>query len=244
MQSLEKLRKEELALVSSYFLPDFSLLEIGGGSGYQASLLTKMGLNVKSIDVSDTTHPNKFYDVEIYNGTKIPYPDSSFDIVFSSNVLEHVKDINLMNSEILRVLKPSGIVIHILPTPIWRFWTSVSHYIYICIRILRINKSASSGNVPSIKVKFRQLGLLSIINKALLPGPHGEYSSALSELWYFSSGRWCKVFKNSGFNIQKVFSLGIFYTGYSIMPFLSIKNRKKIAKLLGSSTNVYIMKKA
>lgn len=41
-------------------------------------------------------------------GEAIPYPNDDFDIVYSSNVLEHVADPAKVVSEIVRVLKPGG----------------------------------------------------------------------------------------------------------------------------------------
>lgn len=39
---------------------------------------------------------------------KIPLPDSSFDFIHSNQVIEHVSDIDLFASEIMRLLKPGG----------------------------------------------------------------------------------------------------------------------------------------
>ena len=45
----------------------------------------------------------------------IPYPDSSFDLVFASHVLEYVKDDRQAIQEIKRVLRPGGLAF--LPVP-------------------------------------------------------------------------------------------------------------------------------
>ena len=41
-------------------------------------------------------------------GEAIPFPDSHFDVVYSSNVLEHVNDPAKVITEMVRVLKPGG----------------------------------------------------------------------------------------------------------------------------------------
>lgn len=46
----------------------------------------------------------------------LPFPDASYDVVYASHVLEHVKDDRLALSEIRRVLAPGGVAI--LPIPI------------------------------------------------------------------------------------------------------------------------------
>ena len=81
-----------------------------------------------------------------------------------------------------------------------------------------------------------------MIRRALLAGPHGEYPSALLEMYYFSKPRWTKVFRDAGFEIVRVVKSGIFYTGYELLPGLSLESRKKMAKVLGSATYVYILR--
>jgi len=50
------------------------------------------------------------------NISNIPFPDNSFDLVFASHVLEHVKHDMKALHEVYRVLKPQGIAV--LPVPI------------------------------------------------------------------------------------------------------------------------------
>jgi SAM-dependent methyltransferase len=48
-------------------------------------------------------------------GEAIPFPDERFDIVYSSNVLEHVNDPPKVIAEIIRVLKPGGYAQIVVP---------------------------------------------------------------------------------------------------------------------------------
>ena len=68
----------------------------------------------------------RIWPVTDYDGKKIPYEDNTFNIVFSSNALEHIPHIYEFQKEIHRVLKPDGLVIHILPSSSWRMWTNVT----------------------------------------------------------------------------------------------------------------------
>lgn len=47
---------------------------------------------------------------------KLPFPDNSYDFVFASHVLEHIRDDEGAIAELRRILKPNGIAI--LPVPI------------------------------------------------------------------------------------------------------------------------------
>ena len=99
--------------------------------------LASEGFVVEAIDLEQNPYAkNLVYNVISYDGKNIPFPDEYFDVVFSSNVLEHIAHIDQFLLEIKRVLKSNGIAIHILPTGSWRFWTNLSHYLYIIKAIL------------------------------------------------------------------------------------------------------------
>jgi SAM-dependent methyltransferase len=48
-------------------------------------------------------------------GEQIPFDDNFFDIVYSSNVLEHVQDPPKVIAEAVRVLKPGGVMVCVVP---------------------------------------------------------------------------------------------------------------------------------
>lgn len=68
---------------------------------------------------------NKKVRVVTYNGVKIPFPDNSFDIVTSIEVIEHTDKPEVMLKEIRRVLKPDGIL-HITTANKW--WPIEPHF--------------------------------------------------------------------------------------------------------------------
>jgi len=106
MVNLSVLREAEFACVKQYFWPGIKVLEIGGGNGYQASLIAALGAYVESIDVVVSPAGGEaFYPVRIYDGITLPFSADSFDLIFSSNVLEHVSHLDQMLAEFHRVLK-------------------------------------------------------------------------------------------------------------------------------------------
>ncbi len=48
------------------------------------------------------------------------FEDGSFDLVFSSNMLEHIPDLPRCLNECKRVLHPEGVMIHMLPSRSWK----------------------------------------------------------------------------------------------------------------------------
>ena len=81
---------------------DIKILDFGCGSGIYVTILLLMGYkNSKGVDIvkkfnNQVIKNLKFSEqtFELIDG-KLPYPDKTFDLINSSQVLEHVKDIDL-----------------------------------------------------------------------------------------------------------------------------------------------------
>lgn len=244
--NLEKLRRAELDSVKSYFKPGMRVLELGGGNGYQASLIASWGCEVSSIDLpGEAAWQKTYYPVQDYDGKNIPFESGNFDLVFSSNVLEHIQHLDDILVEIRRVLKPKGLAIHILPSSTWRFWSSLAHYFYILKRLLKLQSSVlGMEKPPSVKEKLDQKGTAYVISRILLAGAHGEYPNALSELYYFSKYRWLQVFQRNEFNIVEVSGNNLFYTGYALFPNLPLATRQTMSRWMGYACHIFVMKAA
>lgn len=242
---IEKLRQLELDSVKSWFAPSQRVLEIGGGNGYQAKLISSWGCDIVSIDIPERPHwPVTYFDVQNYDGVNIPFPDNSFDLVFSSNVLEHVPRQNLpkLLQEMRRVMRqPNALALQILPSAAWRFWNNFAHYLYLVKYVSGYGKSAMMPTIPSRDEALKKYSLPYLMKQALIPSPHGEYPNALSELYFFSQRRWVKEFSQAGFNTQQVISTEVFYTGYGLAQDVSVENRRWLSQFLGTSTYAYLL---
>jgi ubiquinone/menaquinone biosynthesis C-methylase UbiE len=211
---LNQLRRAEIEMVRHWFTPGMNVLEIGGGSGFQAGIISSWGCKVHSIDLPNScVADSRYFPVEEYDGKNIPFPSGSFDIVFSSNVLEHISPISSFLVETQRVLKPDGLSVHILPSPAWRFWTSTAHYLYLLKYVLLGRRDDDDRNRASARKILREHSARWIIESVLFAGPHGEYPNALSELYFFSKYRWRRLFQKSGFELEAIQKSGLFYTG-------------------------------
>jgi SAM-dependent methyltransferase len=253
-RNLELLRKAEIDLVKPWIAPGMKVLEIGGGSGYQASVIESWGCHVESLDLAQGEDwPRRYHAVQAYDGEHIPFPDEHFDVVFSSNALEHVESLDILLGEMRRVLKPGGVAVHVLPTPAWRAWTSTAHFHYMLRVFARFvmgrggaRPADGERHAPSVAKAGKALethGLGYVIKRAISTGPHGVYPNALSELYYFSKYRWMKVFQKTGYEPIDVSSNGLFYTGFGLFPDLSLDTRRLMAKLLGSACRTFVLKK-
>lgn len=100
------------------------VLEIGLGQGAESEQLIRRGalwsgldLTQESVDrVRARLAVRALPHDEVRRGSAlaIPWPDHSFDIVFSHGVLHHIPDIGMAQSEIHRVLKPGGLLVAML----------------------------------------------------------------------------------------------------------------------------------
>ena len=100
-----------------------SVLEVGSGVGYGAAYLAKNGATVQACDVSvESVRHSQLtysgnglsYSVADLNQS-LPWEGGYFDVVFSSNVFEHVAEIDRLIGECARVLKRDGFLIVAVP---------------------------------------------------------------------------------------------------------------------------------
>jgi SAM-dependent methyltransferase len=235
---LEQLRATELEQCRHSFRPGMRVLDFGGGSGFQAGIMASWGCDVTSIDLAGRAPaPHTYFPVQDYDGRRIPFADGAFDVVFSSNVLEHIAVLPPVLAELRRVMKPDGSAIHVLPSPAWRFWTSMTHYPFLLKVLLGMQRGPGGGAGDAV----RRVGLGGALRRALYPNAHGEYPGALAELYYFSRRRWRRVFEAHGFVVEGERSNGLFCTGHTLAPGLSLERRRRLARRLGSSCHVFVL---
>lgn len=239
---LLRMRRAELTTVRQVFAPGQKVVELGGGTGYQASLIAAWGCDVLSLDVESRHTPvHEYYPVRIFDGRTIPCDSGTVDVIFSSHVLEHISHLPALLGETRRILKPDGRAVHVLPTPAWRWWTTVGHYPNLLKRVF-VRAGVSGPGTPSRAIVGRG-GVRALIAKAVRPGPHGVYPSATAELYYFSKRRWAREFARAGFAVERSFAAGLFYTGYSVFPGSPVWLRARASTLLGSSSRVFVLRR-
>lgn len=242
---LNALRATEIEQILTRFSPGARILELGAGTGRQALEISQRGFDVEAIEIGASTYSqDRLFPIIDYDGRNIPFPDNSFDIVFSSNVLEHVPDLQQTHKEILRVLRPGGKCVHVLPTDSWRFWTTVSAFPAAMQYALTLRDQFRIYR-PINKAELKRLGSVGYGVARHLSAPfrqtrHGERGNIITEMWYFHPSWWRNNFQKNGFTIYCDSPMGLFYTGNMVRHTKwSIDYRRKIASWLGSACHIF-----
>ncbi len=99
-------REEILAYIDAKSV----LLDLGAGAGVVKEMNFKgLSSRVCGVDLDKRVLVNHMLDEgKVADASKIPYPDSMFDLVFSDNLMEHVDSPQTIYVEVCRVLKPGG----------------------------------------------------------------------------------------------------------------------------------------
>lgn len=91
-----------------------TILDVGGGPGYFASTFENRGARYIAVepDVGEMSAAGIEVAASVRgSGMALPFRDGAFDIVYSSNVAEHVPGPWDMGEEMLRVTRPGGLTV-------------------------------------------------------------------------------------------------------------------------------------
>ncbi len=140
-----KMIREYLNLQGFENLEGFKILENGCGVGMYIGKLKQFtplvfGLEYESDRAVEAGKLNPPSLVVCGAGEHLPYPNDSFDVILSNEVIEHVQDDARCIREMVRVLKPKGRIILFCPN---RWYPVEQHGIYL-------GKKYIFGNIPFV----------------------------------------------------------------------------------------------
>ncbi len=91
------------------------VLDVGCGTGYGSAMVASRVREAVGIDTSEEAvawarAKHQLVNLEFMTmpATGLSFPDDYFDAAYSIQVIEHIEDVELHLSEVVRVLKPSG----------------------------------------------------------------------------------------------------------------------------------------
>ncbi len=119
---------------------DWRILDFGCGPGRRVYELLDAGYQyaygVDVVDYLELRHPEDRHRFHIAPDGHMPLPDASFDLVISDQCFEHVINQPLAWEEIVRILKPGGVSVHVIPAK----WQIIEPHIKVPLGGLQIFK--------------------------------------------------------------------------------------------------------
>src|SRR3989338_477154 len=185
--------KEQIEIIRKYYpnLEGKRLLEIGSGLGvFNLVSRTVFGIDAWGVEPGgegyggslkishDILEENNLSADHILDakGEHLPFENSSFDIVFSTTVLEHVESPETVISEAIRVCKKGGIIQIAVPS----------------------YGSFFDGHYACFYLPYQPKWLWKIYLKYVLHRPVHFVNELRTEINYFSVRRWVKPHEASG----------------------------------------------
>lgn len=145
----ERIRLLEWDAIKPYIPSNSSFLDVGCGAGYSlVKAHQDCACMVQGVDPAPGEHGVGRFTEDLWrerpiiqaSAEDLPFPDNSFDVVYSSHVLEHVRSESKALEEMKRVLKPNGVLILGMPTAAmslvglistWFLTTHISMYHFV-----------------------------------------------------------------------------------------------------------------
>lgn len=257
-QYLHAIRKREIDLVFS-LLPQThftSGLEIGAGDGFQTTLLAlhtdkliSSDLNFKRIKESLKV-PGVVYQTIDADSIKEVFKPDTFDLIFSSNVLEHMRDPYKFLAATQPMLIDNGYAMHIVPNRYMKIFYLVLYYPHMALLVLDRILGKLKGKPffrgtdvnfeNNINVIIQPRKIPNRLRKFLFPSPHGNFSNHREEFVAFGKKSWERQFIESGYSIV-TYAKGPAFSGYGfgIPAWL----RRFLERCGISSEHIFILKK-
>jgi SAM-dependent methyltransferase len=145
-------------MVYSLYLKEGKVLDIGCGEG---KLLKKDRARIFGVDINPSSVEKlvkEGLNAKLGDVSALPYENSFFDVVHSSNLIEHLspEEARMMFMESKRVLKPGGRMILITPMPrtVWNTFGHIKPYPPAAIKKLFRKVSLESfESVSGLRIK-------------------------------------------------------------------------------------------
>ena len=241
------LRHQELHTIFGT-LPDALFeraLELGAGDGAQSRILVRWTSALVSTDIDQERlepqhHPGIAYG--ICDAEDLPYRTGTFDLIFSSNLLEHLPDPAGAVSEMSRVLCDDGIMVHTMPNRFWKFLHLALFYPSQALLLIeRLTMNLDTAGSKTGKGNNPKTGHPRFLRRNLWPPVHGTSPNNIVEWVRFGRTYWERVFRDAEFDVVKVENRLPVHSPYR---FGFNRIRRRLERLGFTSYNGYVLRKS
>lgn len=229
--NLNIIRDLEWNAIVDYIPQGATFLDLGCGAGYSMKRAKEdrkcitTGIDPQPMLAGVKTDVVNGDNFKILKGVgeNLPFQNASFDVVFSSHVLEHVNDTHNVLQEIKRVLKRDGLLILGVPTATLAWISLFSQLIYTPhIRVARY--------ITGFFISVRKTSLIH----ALIPYSHSEINKTVFyDIRNYRVKRWRNL-------IKKHFQIAVELKP-ALYGFAEFKNPFKIKKNNKFSSSVFFI---
>jgi len=170
------------------------VLEIGLGQGADCEQIIRRGAAWSGVDLTPESVARvsarlslrglPYERLECGSALALPFPDNSFDVVFSHGVLHHIPDVKTAQREIARVLKPGGQLVAMLyARRSLNYLLSITVLRRLALAVVYLAGARPDGTVGTHLANARKIGLRRYLSMAEFihrntDGPENPYSKA------------------------------------------------------------------
>ena len=254
---LHAIRKREIDIVFS-LLPDkyfVSGLEIGAGDGYQTSLLATHLSKLISSDLNFKRMkkalmiPGVDYQKVDADSIGGMFKVETLNFIFSSNVLEHLRDPEKFLAATQSMLTNDGYAVHIIPSRHIKISYLLFYYPNLVLLVIdrligklrgrSVFRGAGIDLENNINTGTQSKKVVGKIKKFLIPSPHGNFPNHTREFVAFGKSQWVRLFKKAGYFIA-AYAQGPAFSGYGF----GLMSSRRLLEYCGvSSEHIFILKK-
>jgi len=172
------------------------------------------------------------------------FGDSEMDLVFSSNLIEHLPRLTQCLAECSRVVKQDGLIVHTVPNRTWKIFNVLLYYPLMIKRVCRCIFSTDKTAKPKVIKPRLDNNLRVIVDKysfkqRLLPPTHGISKSHISEFLNWGQKRWISIFEKNNLEVVDIIRLPFYFGwGYNFRILLRLGNYLHL-----SSSTAFVLKK-
>lgn len=214
LEHLHAFRRRELDIVLAHCPERYfrTGLELGAGDGYQSSILARYVQRLVCTDYNkrrlrrQAPEPTSYVICDAESVGNL-FRENTFDLVFSSNLLEHLPNPEAALAGIHRVLRADGIMIHVVPSVFWKLCQVVlfnpNRLVERLDRLVGERPSRTSGadwsmgNNPKTPRSAQR-------RRWILPPPHGVSHGTFQELFAFRRSRWQRLLERARFDVVEI----------------------------------------
>jgi len=233
------LRKFEIDKVLDGFEKDHfdKALELGCGSGKYSKHLAHYCKKLIALEYNKdrlTEQSNDKITFIVGDAQDLSrFSDGEMDLIFSSNLIEHLPRLNQCLAECRRIIKQEGLIIHTVPNRTWQIFRLLLYYPYVLKTILSRIFSAKKttahltceGAKPALDSNLRPLKNKVSLKGGLLPKTHGISKSHFGEFENWRQKYWTKIFESNKLEVVDIIRLPFYFgLGYNFRIILRLGN--------------------